>query len=260
LLPPHYVLKPVDRIDAREPVTRLAANGAAGLNACKAGDLVRLQPFPRAELRADGQTYSLSGPAAAGQPALRVRWLGANPPTAPVSARVVATRMDLLRGWTAGFERYGLEDPLILLDQTLAETLAGTISVIHGDLNLENVLSGPGSLVWLIDFAQSREGHPVFDFAHLESEIIAHILAPRAGSAKSFLETWQRGDDPLTSAMEHIAGRCLFDPAHPREYHLALFLACIGALKYQNLSQLAKHCLYLAASDIGQNALRRVNS
>ena len=46
-------------------------------------------------------------------------------------------------------------------------------SIIHGDLNLENVLIGPGGMVWLIDFATTREGHPLMDFAHLEAEIIA---------------------------------------------------------------------------------------
>ena len=35
----------------------------------------------------------------------------------------------------------------------LNQTVAGTQSTIHGDLNLENALVGPGGIVWLIDFA-----------------------------------------------------------------------------------------------------------
>jgi len=107
-----------------------------------------------------------------------------------------------------------------------------------------------GSLVWLIDFAQTREGHPLFDFAHLASELIAHVLAVRAGSPHSYLDLWQSERDPLLDILDQIAGRCLCDPSRPREYHLALYLACIGALKYPNLGGLAKHCLYLTAGGI----------
>ena len=49
--------------------------------------------------------------------------------------------MALLRGWTENFDRFGLPDPLENLAAVLDETLAGTRSVIHGDLNLENVLA-----------------------------------------------------------------------------------------------------------------------
>ena len=134
---------------------------------------------------------------------------------------------------------------------------AHQVGIIHGDLNLENVLVGPGSLVWLIDFAQTREGHPLYDFAHLESELIAHVLAPRAGSPRTFLELWQSGADPLVNALHAIASRCLFDPARPREYHLALYMACLGALKYANLSALAKYCLYLTAADLSTGLASR---
>lgn len=251
LLPPHYVLEPVMESRSRQPLPLLAPAGDPTHLALAAGELVRLQPFRQVELRADGHSFSLAGEPVDGRAALRLRWLGTAIPTAPVMARVVSTRLDLLRGWTANFERFGLSDPLEPLSAVLEESISGTRSVIHGDLNLENVLVGPGSLVWLIDFAQTREGHPLFDFAHLASELIAHVLAVRAGSARAYLDVWQSGDNPLLNSLEQIAGRCLFDPARPREYHLALYLACLGALKYPNLGALAKHCLYLTAAGIG---------
>lgn len=40
--------------------------------------------------------------------------------------------------------------------------------------------------MWLIDFARTREGHTLFDFAHLGAEIVAHVLAVRADSAADF--------------------------------------------------------------------------
>jgi hypothetical protein len=92
----------------------------------------------------------------------------------------------------------------------------------------------------------------LYDFAHLESELIAHVLSVQSETPRAYLERWQAGQDPLLSAVHAIAARCLFDPARPREYHLSLAMACLGALKYPNLSPLARHCLYLTAADIIQ--------
>jgi aminoglycoside phosphotransferase (APT) family kinase protein len=163
----------------------------------------------------------------------------------------------LLNALCAPFDRFGLPDPLLRLQGLLEETVAGTRSVIHGDLNLENVLVGPGSLVWMIDFAMTREGHPLYDFAHLESEVIAHILSEQAGTPRAYLDLWRAGENPLLNSLHAIAGRCLLDPLRPREYHLALYMACMGALKYTNLSASAKHCLFLTAADLAGRALKK---
>ncbi|MBE0699851.1 MAG: phosphotransferase, partial [Anaerolineaceae bacterium] len=251
LLPPHYVLQPC--VGTRPRNVKLAPSektDPASLH-LEIGDYVLLKPFQQIELRADGKSYSLIGIPQSGRPSLRLRWLDTHSPHVnSVVAQVSATRMSLLNQWTTSFDRFGLPDPTPCLAGLLDQTLTGTRSVIHGDLNLENVLVGPGSLVWLIDFALTREGHPLFDFAHLESELISHILAERAASPRAYLALWRSREDPLLNALHAIAGRCLFDPAHPREYNLALCMACMGALKYQNLSPLAKHCLYLTAADL----------
>lgn len=266
LLPPHYVLEPLE-VCARPLGPAITEQSDPAALHLAVGDLVAVGAFRQSELRADGRSLTLRGQARPGQPALRLRWLAERQATG--FARVAATRDGLLRDWTGGFERFDLPDPLDRLPALLAESIAGTRSVIHGDLNLENVLVGPGSLVWLIDFAETREGHPLFDFAHLESEIIAHILAPQAGSARVYLELWRASAgalrparptgsaggqppcaSPLLEALHAIAGRCLFDPARPREYQLALALACLGALKYANLNAPVKHCLYLTAADL----------
>ncbi|RPJ43658.1 MAG: hypothetical protein EHM21_11190, partial [Chloroflexi bacterium] len=249
LLPPHFILEPVP--GERSGKLLDETTNPTGL-ALTVGEVVTLQPFRQADLRAGGRSCSLTGIPGGGQPALRLRWLNAAPPSRPAAARVSAARMDLLNDWTANFDRFGLPDPLSCLQAALGETITGTRSVIHGDLNLENVLVGPGGLVWLIDFAQTGEGHPLFDFAHLESELIAHVLSVQTGSPRAYLDLLQRGSDPLLTALHQITGRCLFDPAHPREYQLALYLACLGALKYQNIDGLAKHCLYLTAAELGK--------
>ncbi len=251
LLPPHFVLEPQPELRSNVDLPVISESSQAGALHLPVGALCLIQSFSHAELRADGQSLSLAGIPAAGQPPLRLRWLSNRPPQG-TPARIVATRMDLLRGYTTDLERFSLPDPLERLPSLLDEMVSGTYSVIHGDLNLENILVGPGNLVWLIDFAQTREGHPLYDFAHLESELIAHVLSIKSETPWSYLQRWQAGQDPLLSAVHSIAARCLFDPARPREYHLSLAMACLGALKYPNLSQLARHCLYLTAADLIQ--------
>jgi hypothetical protein len=240
-LPPHWVLEPAP---GERPQRSLGERGPFDL---KSGEIVRLETFHRRRPRADGASWSLHSASQNGQPSCRLRWLSAQPPLSGTVGRVMAGRSDLLRQWTSGVDLHGLPDPLEKLPAWLNSSVQGSRAVIHGDLNLENILVGPGSLVWLIDFAQTREGHSLLDFAHLGSEIVAHILSSRCGSPESFLSCLEAGD-PLLLALEEIAGRCLFDPAHPQEFYLALALACLGAMKYPNLPAFGRGCLYLAAA------------
>lgn len=245
LLPPHLTLRP--GTPPRDRVSLPQVNGNSYAAELERSSWVRVLPFASAEPRVDGTSWTLTAAAMPGQPPLRIRWLAAAPPTRETAAQIVNTRSALLQEWTARFDRSGYPDPLPYLNGWLQESIAGTRSTIHGDLNLENILVGPGNLVWLIDFAQTREGHPMMDFAHLASQLIAHVLAPQAGSAEAFLKSLEAGD-PLLAAIEEGARRCLRDPHTQREFDLALELACLGALKYPNLPPLAKHCLYLTAA------------
>lgn len=141
----------------------------------------------------------------------------------------------LLSRLVSGFDLFGLPDPLERLPELLGQTVMGTRSIIHGDLNLENVLVGPGNFIWLIDFAR------------IKAELIAQVLAPRVDSPAQFLELLCRGD-PLLTAVDEIAAHCLFNPHQPGEAALANILACLGALKFANLDEKARRCLYLAAA------------
>jgi hypothetical protein len=119
-------------------------------------------------------------------------------------------------------------------------------------LNLENVLVGPGGFVWLIDFALTRDGHTLFDFAYLEACLIAQVISPTWPNDGDFLARLARDDDPLRAAVQAMAQRCLFNPAQPREYRLALAVACLGALKFYNLDTTQKRRLYLTAAYLSQ--------
>jgi hypothetical protein len=258
MLPAHYVLQPMP--GAARVAGTLAAGAALAESAWQAGQTLTVQGLTVAERRQDGKSLSLVGPARPGQPPLRVRWLSTEAPNHS-PARVVATRETLLREYAAGFPLFGLPDPLGALPRLLAENVAGTQSTIHGDLNLENVLVGPGGFVWLIDFAQTRDGHPLYDFAHLEAQIIAHIIAPQVESASDY--AWMLLGAPeapseqpsfrLRAALRSVAARCLFNSSQPREYDLALYMACVGALKYTNLDVRQKQLLYLTAAHLAQS-------
>jgi hypothetical protein len=244
LLPTHFVLEPAGR---RRPTAVLDGRLPPGSVHLSPGDIVHLQHFTAVELRPDGQSLSLAGPVAPGQPPLRARWLSLASPQG-ATARVVGTRATLLAEFVHDFSLIGLPDPLPRLPSLLNETVSGTQSTIHGDLNLENVLVGPGGFMWLIDFALTRDGHTLFDFAYLEAALIANVVAVEEPERGESYETLAAGSHPLQAAVRAMAERCLFNPARWREYHLALFLACLGALKYTNLSPLQKQRLYLTAA------------
>jgi hypothetical protein len=270
-LPPHYVLEPMMSRDTRLQRTEQVLDGRAspGEVHLSIGDRVTLRHFPTFERHADGQSISVKGEAVPGQAHLRIKWLGTEPGKNLVG-RVVATRDELLKSYVSSFDLFGWPDPLGKLPHLLEESLVGTRSIIHGDLNLENVLVGPGAFVWLIDFATTREGHPLFDFAHLEAEIIAHVIAPQVtvGEYQAFLQSQVPGHErnvegrlteitathqalfDLRTTLYDIALKCLANPSKSREYHLARYMSCLGGLKYRNLTPHQKHLLFLTAASL----------
>jgi hypothetical protein len=257
VLPPHWVVKP-----ARGDGKILDGRGLPEQGAIRPGDLVTLRNFAHAEKRLDGRSLALQGAAAPGTPPLRVRWLSLADPNG-ATGKVIATRSSFLQEAVASFDLFDLPDPLPRLPALLNESLSGTQSTIHGDLNLENILVGLGGFVWLIDFASTRDGHTLFDFAHLGAELIAHVLAPSYPDPAVYPQALRTTYPhcihspaaPLTllCKLQEVASRCLFNPSQPREFHLAFFLTCLGALKYTNLQSSQKHLLYLTAAHLGQS-------
>ena len=248
MLPAHFVVEPFE--GAVQGTKLLDGRKPPGQDTYVIGDIVMLQNFPSAELRVDGKSLSLTGQAAPGQPPLRVRWSDSQTWSVNRGAmgKVTGTRESLLREGAAGVDLQGLPDPLLNLNARLNESVAGTQSTIHGDLNLENGLVGPGGLIWLIDFAETRDGHALYDFAHLEAEILAHVIAPRMTNTNEFIATLQNENHPLLNQMHQIAAKCLFNPGTMREYWLALYATCLGATKYANMNAHQRQCLYLAAA------------
>jgi hypothetical protein len=216
------------------------------------GDLVRLEGFEVKSRNPQGGKISLIGKAIDGNPPVRISYMGSHLP-GKIVGEVFQTRSSFLAEVSEAFETAGYPDPIPLLPDLLSETVQGTRSIIHGDLNLENILIGPGNLLWLLDFSETREGHTLFDLAHLFAEIIAHVLAHSIVPSESYFKELEAGGDRLLQAMEDIAERFLFDPDTLREFHLAAIVSCLGALKYENLGLHAKHLLYQTAAHLSEN-------
>lgn len=211
------------------------------------GDVILLKHFNVREIRPDQASWTLVGQPPAGMPPIRVRWKDAQPPSGR-AGRILSTRESFLAETISGFRRFDAPDPLPLIPDVLTRTVHGTRAFIHGDLNLENILIGPGDTVWLIDFAQTREGHTLFDFAHLYAEIVAHILTDQEPDLQDYYQRLKSHSFPLLKAVEELTRRCLYDPHNLEELNLALFTACLGALKFENISAAARQRLYLTAA------------
>lgn len=261
VLPSHLVVEPCAPAGKARSISGEAALSDALLE-LNIGDVIALRDFPIIEQRPDGTSYSLTGVAKAGQPPLRIRVNSAEHPRLKQQTwRVTGTRETLLRSFVKDFDRFGLPDPLDRLAGIEHRSIPGTLSIIHGDLNLENVLAGPGAFVWLIDFASTREGHTLFDFARLETELITQIVSPALRDARDYPALLAQidangeevaGAGALIHTTRSLAWRCLFNPLQRNEYWLALCMTTLGALKFSNLNARQRHLLYLTAAHVSQ--------
>ncbi len=260
-LPSHLVVEPCAQGHGAHNISGdMLINDA--LAELSIGDFITLRDFPLIEQRPDGVSYSLTGIAKPGQPPLRIRVSSPEQPRMKQQTwRLTGKRDTLLRSFLQGFDLHGLPNPVDKLESIEHRSITGTRSIIHGDLNLENVLAGPGAFVWLIDFASTREGHTLFDFARLETELITQIAAPSIPHAQDYLALQQQLDEngaalagagALIHTARSLAWRCLFNPLQRNEYWMALYMTALGSLKFSNLGAHQRHLLYLTAAHVAQ--------
>ncbi len=164
---------------------------------------------------------------------------------------------------------FSLPNPLRRYPNLLQRQITGTLSTIHGDLHLHNILVGPGGNAWLIDFAQTREGHTLFDWAVLEVSLLSEYVAPSLQSER-WQDIWpvvgllaqidrgnhpESGSDPLSQALKtitavrRIVAECLADPDDWREYYVALSLCALRGIRWAKTITLAgRRLLFLASA------------
>ncbi len=245
-LPSHFYIQPVPESKEKQKILIDENIRPANLN-LQIGDHFELGNFSDIEKRSNGTSYTLIGKTFPDSPPLRLRWLSSEKPK-PGPVEVVVNRSSLYLDWTRNMDLHGFEDPYKFLQTIFYETIEGTRSIIHGDLNLENVLVGPGGLIWLIDFAETRLGPPIQDIAHLYVEIIAHIISFNEMPVTDFIKLVRNDNHPLIAALFDIARQIVKAGTNMREYRMGLLAALIGALKYENLNPKNRYFLYLAAA------------
>jgi len=96
--------------------------------------------------------------------------------------------------------------------------------------------SGRAGLIWLIDFARTREAHPLFDFAHLKRRSSPRLFAQRSPSPADYLALLQAAFRSLLKKCIPLPGAACSTQTSQANMNLALTLTCLGALKYNNLS------------------------
>ena len=170
--------------------------------------------------------------------------------------------------------RDSLQNPLRLLDEVLFDTHSVKTALIHGDLNLENVLlefySESNYKVYCIDVATARHDYVMHDFLRLEAEIISRILPPilekchlpvaqtifsfykqvyqQTVYRQSSCESLHRGlEKPFQmlmfireNASHYLSSVHKDGPNKWLEYHRGVMIYLLGALKLQSLEKEGK--------------------
>jgi hypothetical protein len=156
-------------------------------------------------------------------------------------------------------------NPLLKYNDLLERQISGTVCRIHGDLHLGNLLLGPGDSAFLIDFANARSGHTLFDWAVLEISLLNETIMKTIGEswddARRIIEhigTLDGGvaapdpqlDDafaPLQSLREIVAAN-LADPEQWTEYWVALALVALRAITWDTLDVGGRRLMFLLAA------------
>lgn len=245
-LPSHLYIRPISDTGEKHKIL-IDENFRPAKLDFEIGDKFVLGKFSDIEKRSKGRIFTLTGKSFPDSPPLRLRWISAEKPK-PGPVEVVATRSSLYQDWIAKMDLSGFTDPFEYLQTIFFETIEGSRSIIHGDLNLENVLIGPGGMIWLIDFAETRLGLPIQDITQLYVEIIAHIISNDDLPLSDFINLVRNENNPLIAALFNISKQFVKAGTNMREYRMGLLAALVGALKYENLTPRSRYYLYIAAA------------
>ncbi|MFN2201982.1 MAG: phosphotransferase [Caldilineaceae bacterium] len=313
LLTSHLEIVPVAYLPSDPLVFEAGSASTTSVRGLVSGQPVRFLGFEVEKIGSNGADLTLTAapPPNEATPPLRIKVRGTEPAAyrpgdraAQVDGIVIATRQTVLTGaahtalpgyepgeqkLTGSFaegalQQHGIQllNPLYELDSLLDRVMDVRFSVIHGDLNLQNVLvDADTGFAWLIDFAETRLGPTVFDLQRLEVQVISKLLPPALLASSLGPECiidlmvalhrdppearapHQGLADPYTvlSTIRLLARQYLVDDRDWDEYYQGLVIALVGALKYAELDETARTLMLLAAATarglIGQPLRKR---
>lgn len=298
LLPVHLQAEPSDPGAGPDHTVLAGESSVLVVTEIEHGQTIHLIGFEVIKSRNEGRRLTLLAPPPPNQAAapLRIR-VQCQEPTGytpgdivdSLTVTVTATRMSLLEDAAeealAGFHAQAktltlpaedgdgqadditLPNPLVWLPGQLYGVVETKMSIIHGDLNLQNVLvDAPTGFAWLIDFAETRVGPTLLDLQRLEVQVITKLM-PGHGDIPlctiADIMTRLHADPPqpappqpelqepyaLLVTIRRLARQYLIDDLDWNEYYYGLVTALIGSLKYDELDNRTRAmCLAAAAA------------
>ncbi len=171
-----------------------------------------------------------------------------------------------LRSQTISVGEQQIPNPLMFYEDLLDRHVNGSLSKVHGDLHLGNILVGPNNSTWLIDFAHTRDGHALFDWASLEVSVLGDGVMNAVGNewdtvrkVASYLAALDaRTIAPSVSSevfagmasvtvIREIARDCLTTKDNWQEYYVALALCALRATTWTTLTLGGRRLMFLLA-------------
>lgn len=172
-----------------------------------------------------------------------------------------------ITGESIPFNNTRLLNPLLHYTALLDEMVDATLCTIHGDLHLGNILIGPNNSALLIDFARTRDGHTLFDWATLEVSLLVNFILPAFGedwnSARQITEILvglNRGDTRLSvgaeiaelfqaiRALRQIINDRLANSGHMEEYYIALAFCALRAVTWDTMPAGGRRLMFLVSA------------
>ena len=172
---------------------------------------------------------------------------------------------DMIRGDDIVYEK--LPNPLTSYEALLDNYINGSLSTIHGDLHLGNIMIGPNNSAFLIDFAYTRDGHTIFDWANLEISLLGDVIIPEhcrswddIRQVLRYIIAMNAGEyfpqpnsdiaHALASVMQvrSIAHECLIDESNWTEYYVGLAFSSLRATGWENMPFVSRRFMYLLSA------------